>query len=69
MRLEQADRVCALARAVLALDRDGFELAAAPPPDVPGPDEVEAIPDSEEAPPFGRQFEFRPALGSPPFSG
>jgi len=69
VRLEQADRVCALARAVLALDRDGFELAAAPPPDVPGPDEVEAIPDSEEAPPFGRQFEFRPALGSPPFSG
>jgi len=69
VRLEQGDRVCALGRAVLALDRDGFKLAAASPPGVPGPDEVEAIPDSDGAPPFGRQFEFRPALGFPPFSG
>lgn len=69
VRLEQADRICALGRAVLTMDREGFELAGAPPPGVPGPDEVDPIPDSDQAPPFGRQFEFRPALGSPPFSG
>ena len=69
VRLEQADRVCALARGVLALDREGFELGAGPPPGVPGPDEIEPIPQSEAAPPFGNQFDFRQAIGTPPFSG
>lgn len=69
IRLEQADRVCAQGRAVLALDRDGFELAPPAPPSGPGPDELESILATDETPPFGRQFEFRPAIGAAPFSG
>ena len=69
VRLEQGERVCALARGVLALDREGFELAPGPPPEIAGPDDIDPLPRSDDAPPFGNQFDFRPAVGAPPFSG
>jgi acyl-CoA thioesterase len=69
-RLEQDARPCALALAVLATDRDGaLELDDAPAPDVAQPDAIEPQPDHPDAPPFGRHFDFRPALGARPFSG
>ena len=68
-RLEQSDRLCVLARAVLALDREGFELPAQPAPRVPEPDELEPLPDRPDSPPFARQFDYLPAIGAPPFAG
>ena len=68
-RFEQGGVPFATAQAVLAVDRTGFSLAASPPPRVASPDEIEAIPDSDQAPPFARNFDFRPALGAAPFSG
>jgi acyl-CoA thioesterase len=40
-------------------------------PDVRAPEEIAIpeLPPSIEPPPFTRQFEMRPALGTPPFSG
>lgn len=69
-RLEQDGRPCALALAVLATDREGtLEFADAPAPDVPQPEAIEPQPDHADAPPFGRHFDFRPAIGGLPFSG
>lgn len=66
---EQGGRPFAAAHAVLALDREGFSLEAPAPPAVPDPEQLEPIPDAPEAPPFGRQFDYRPALGAALFSG
>jgi acyl-CoA thioesterase len=67
--LSQDDRMCAAALAVFARDRSGMELDHAQAPAVPAPDEIESLPDRPEAPPFGREFEFRPAIGSTAFGG
>ncbi len=68
-RFEQGGMPFANAQAVLASDRTGIGLDAPAPPPVAAPDEIEAISDSSEAPPFARNFDFRPALGAAPFSG
>ena len=63
--LRQGDRLALSALAVLARPAGGdLRLAAASPPRVPGPDAIEALPDAPaEAPPFGRHFDYRPAVG------
>lgn len=69
-RLEQDGRACALALCVLSAEREAkLELADAPAPPVAPPDEIEPLPDHPDAPPFGRHFDFRPALGGRPFAG
>lgn len=68
-RCEQGGRPFALAQAVLADDRPGIDLPAPPPPRVLAPENVESRPDSDRAPPFARNLEYRPALGEPLFSG
>lgn len=68
-RFEQDGRPFAIAQAVLATDRTGIAVQAPPPPQVQAPDQIDAIPDSSEAPPFARNFDFRPALGAAPFTG
>ncbi len=62
--LVQNNRMCATALAVFARDRSGLELDRAPAPHVPAPEEIEQPPDRPEAPPFGREFDFRPAIGN-----
>jgi acyl-CoA thioesterase len=62
--LSQGDHTCATAVAVFARDRGGLELDHARPPAVAAPEEIEQLPDSPDAPPFGREFDFRPAIGS-----
>ncbi len=63
--LRQGDRLALSALAVLARPAEGeLRLAAASPPRVPGPDAIDALPDAPaEAPPFGRHFDYRPAVG------
>lgn len=68
-RLIQDDRPCALAMAVLAIDREGVAFDRSGPPEVPAPEEIEPVDEPGGLPPFGRQFEYRPAVGSPRFSG
>lgn len=69
-RLEQDGRPFALALAVLATDREGkLEIDDAPMPQVAPPDRIEAQPDHPALPPFGGHFDFRLALGDPPFGG
>ena len=62
--LRQGDRLALSAMAVLARPAGGeLSLAAASPPRVPGPDAIDALPDAPaEAPPFGRHFDYRPAV-------
>lgn len=66
--LMQDDREC-----VLALAAFGRTLAeplrwTLPVPDVPAPEDVEAWPLREDVPPIAQRFEFRSAIGEPPFS-
>lgn len=68
-RLLQDERPCALALAVLADARDGLELEHAEAPAIPSPDEIEPADDRPGSPPFGRQFDYRPALGGAIFDG
>jgi acyl-CoA thioesterase len=68
-RLEQEGRPCARAIAVLADPREGVELEQAHPPAVAAPEELAAPRAAEQAPPFARRFDIRPALGPRPFSG
>jgi acyl-CoA thioesterase len=67
--LSQDDRVCAGAVAVFARDRDGVELDHARAPAVPAPDEIDPLRNRPDAPPFGREFDFRPAIGKTGFGG
>lgn len=62
--LRQGDRLALSALAVLARPGEGaIDLAAATPPAVPGPDDIDALPEGPpEAPPFGRHFDYRPAV-------
>jgi len=69
-RLVQEGRPAALALAVLADDREEsvrFDRSA--PPEVPLPEDLEPLARPKELPPFGNQFDYRFALGPPPFSG
>ena len=61
--MSQGDRTYASAVAVFARDRGGLELDHARPPAVAAPEEIEQLPDRANAPPFGREFDFRPAIG------
>jgi len=59
-----------MAMAVLADDREeslGFDRSE--PPEVSPPEELEPTPRPKELPPFGGHFDYRFALGPPPFSG
>jgi acyl-CoA thioesterase len=62
VRLSQGGSAFALGVAVLARSREGMELDSAVPPGVPAPEALEPLPDSDEAPPFARHFDYRPAL-------
>lgn len=64
------ERPAAMAMAVLADDREeslGFDRSE--PPEVSPPEELEPTPRPKELPPFGGHFDYRFALGPPPFSG
>jgi acyl-CoA thioesterase len=67
-RLTQDGRLCVVALAAFAIDLDGALDYGGAPPATPGPNQVERM-----APvgivPITRQFEMRPALGSPLFAG
>ena len=67
--LRQGPKMRASALAVFADDRDGLELDHAQAPETPAPEEIDSLPDRPEAPPFGREFDFRPAIGGTFFSG
>lgn len=68
--LHQGDRDCATAMAVFAADRDGLAFNTARPPDVPRPEDTPARAEGRlQAPPFAQNFDFRPAIGGPPFEG
>lgn len=62
--LRQGDRLALSALAVLGRSAEGeVVLGAATPPDVPGPDSIEPLPEAPpEAPPFGRHFDYRYAV-------
>ncbi len=62
-------KTCASALAVFADDREGLELDHARAPEMPAPEEIDSLPDRPEAPPFGREFDYRPAIGGTLFSG
>jgi len=66
----EGERPAAMAMAVLADDREeslGFDRSE--PPEVSPPEELEPTPRPKELPPFGGHFDYRFALGPPPFSG
>lgn len=62
VQMSQDGRIFATALAVLARSGEGFELDAAVAPEVVAPDSIEPLGASDEAPPFARHFDFRPAL-------
>lgn len=70
-RLEQGDRLCALAIGAFAVDYPpAVEYDSLTMPDVPAPEDIVAP--AERAftpPPFAGNFVMRPALGPEPFSG
>jgi acyl-CoA thioesterase len=68
-RLVQDGRLMATAAAVFADERDGFELDQVEVPVVATPGETTELPDAPDGPPFGRQFDYRPAIGPPTFGG
>jgi acyl-CoA thioesterase len=68
-RLLQADRLCVVALAAFAVDREGAADYAATAPDVPPAAEVAVAVPPEQAPPMVHKFEVRPAIGPRPFSG
>jgi acyl-CoA thioesterase len=68
-RVAQGGRLCVLALAALAVDREGVVDYAARMPDVPPPGDVPPVAMHDAAPPIARRFEIRPAVGAPPFTG
>ena len=68
LRMIQDDQPFATALAVLARGRESMTLDTAKAPDIPPPDEIQALPDSDQAPPFARNFDYRPAA-EPPVAG
>jgi acyl-CoA thioesterase len=69
-RMTQDERLVAIAAAAFSAPRNPVvEFADAPPPDVPPPEQVETVAPHPEQPPFAHQWEVKPALGDPLFSG
>jgi acyl-CoA thioesterase len=68
-RLLQDERLCVVALAAFAVDREGAADYAATAPDVPPADEVDVAVPPAQAPPMVHKFEVRPAIGPRPFSG
>ncbi|HEU4658781.1 MAG TPA: thioesterase family protein [Capillimicrobium sp.] len=69
-RLEQDGTTMALALAALARDYPGAtEYVDLAMPDVPPPEELDAIPEGAQPVPFSQNFESHPAIGGLPFSG
>ena len=68
-RLVQDDRVMATAAAIFADERDGMEIDQLDRPGVTAPEETAELPDAPDGPPFGRQFHYLPAIGTPTFGG
>lgn len=68
-RLLQDDRLCVLALAAFAVDREGAADYAATPPTVPAAADVNVAVPPDGAPPMVGKFEVRPAIGPRPFSG
>jgi acyl-CoA thioesterase len=67
-RMEQGERLVALALAAFSAERDGaIAFDDAPPPDVPGPEDAFPIREHPDLPPFSAQWEMRAAIGGPPF--
>ncbi len=62
LRMLQDGRPFATGLAVLARGGESMTLAAAGAPDVPPPQAIAALADHEQALPFVRQFEYRPAV-------
>ena len=62
--LRQGERLALSALAVLAAPaQSDVALSAAVAPSVPGPGDIDALPEAPgEAPPFGRHFDYRPAV-------
>ncbi len=61
-RFVQDGKLIALAIAVLSKEQNGPEFSDISMPEVPHPDAIERVTDREDFP-FGRQFDFRRALG------
>jgi acyl-CoA thioesterase len=61
-RLVQHDKLVAMAIAVVATPQEGPEFSDLAMPEVPRPDAIDAVLDRDDFP-FGRQFDFRRALG------
>jgi acyl-CoA thioesterase len=62
-RLEQNDQLCLLAVGAFSEDFESAADYADPPPEVPRPDEVEAVPQDAALVTIAQRFEVRPALG------
>lgn len=69
-RLVQGGQVMALALAAFSRDRKGFDFDETRMPDVPAWDATERVlRDPATAPPITEQYDLRPTIGAPPFSG
>jgi acyl-CoA thioesterase len=69
-RMEQAGRLIALAIGAFSRERiAAVEFSEAAAPEVPAPEAVPLMTMAGTPPPFTRQWEIRPAIGTPPFSG
>src|SRR3954447_20928164 len=69
-RMEQDGRLIALAIGAFSSPRTpALEFSDAPAPVVPPPEEIASFEGRPDLPPFTRQWEVRPAVGIPPFTG
>lgn len=68
-RLSQNDRTCALALAAYATPRRSIVLADIAMPTAPPPDACPRFGDESSAPDFTSNYDYRWAVGDPPFSG
>ncbi len=69
-RLTQGERLCALALAAFSLPREsGLIFADSAMPAVPPPDQLPLIAGIETFPSFTSRYDYRWAIGDPPFSG
>lgn len=67
-RLAQGGQTCALALAAFATPRPSLTLADAAPPACPPPEASPAFQPDFAAPRFSQQYDYRWAIGDPPFS-
>jgi acyl-CoA thioesterase len=69
-RMEQDGRLIALAIGAFSSARvPAIAFSEAPAPEVPSPEDVPAAVMRDDLPPFTRQWDIRPAIGTPPFTG